>query len=125
MGITNMANTFPGFLGPQVAKAIAVEVGWKYNHTLLSWTAQDPTLPSIQPNAPKGSKLYLDGYRDEWREVFIIAAEIYIFGAIAYLILASGEKQPWADGRRQKHIMDKQDSVKLDRDTDRPTTSIQ
>jgi len=30
--------------------------------------------------------------------VFIIAAEIYVFGAIAYLILGSGEKQWWADG---------------------------
>ena len=57
--------------------------------------------------------------------MFIIAAEIYIFGAIAYLILASGEKQPWADGQRQRHIMEKQDRVKLDRDTERPTTSIQ
>lgn len=29
MGITNMANTLPGFIGPQVAKTIAVEVGSK------------------------------------------------------------------------------------------------
>lgn len=27
MGITNTANTLPGFIGPQVAKTIAVEVG--------------------------------------------------------------------------------------------------
>ena len=30
--------------------------------------------------------------------VFIIAAEIYAFGAVVYLLLASGKKQPWADG---------------------------
>ena len=30
--------------------------------------------------------------------VFIIAAEIYVFGAVVYLLLASGKKQPWADG---------------------------
>jgi len=30
--------------------------------------------------------------------VFIIAAEIYVFGAIAYLLLGSGKKQWWADG---------------------------
>ena len=30
--------------------------------------------------------------------MFIIAAEIYVFGAIAYLLLGSGEKQWWADG---------------------------
>ena len=37
-------------------------------------------------------------YKDEWREVFLITAEVYVFGAIMYLILASGEKQWWADG---------------------------
>ena len=30
--------------------------------------------------------------------MFIISAEVYIFGAIIFLILASGEKQWWADG---------------------------
>ena len=30
--------------------------------------------------------------------MFIIAAEIYIFGALAYLLLGSGKKQWWADG---------------------------
>ena len=30
--------------------------------------------------------------------MFIIAAEIYIFGALVYIILGSGKKQPWADG---------------------------
>ena len=37
-------------------------------------------------------------YKDEWREVFLICAEVYVFGAIIYLILARGEKQWWADG---------------------------
>ena len=54
------------------------------------------------------SERYLNGYREEWREVFIISAEIYIFGAIVYLILASGEKQPWANGpvrcTKEKHL---------------------
>ena len=30
--------------------------------------------------------------------VFIIAAEVYAFGAAVFLLLASGKKQPWADG---------------------------
>ena len=30
--------------------------------------------------------------------MFFISAEIYIFGAIIYLILGSGKKQPWGDG---------------------------
>ena len=37
-------------------------------------------------------------YIDEWREVFMIAAEIYLFGAIIYAMLADGKKQWWAEG---------------------------
>ena len=37
-------------------------------------------------------------YKQEWQEVFILAAEIYLFGGAIYLILADGEKQWWADG---------------------------
>lgn len=32
----------------------------------------------------------------------MVAAEIYLFGAIAYIILGSGEKQPWANGNHKK-----------------------
>ena len=52
----------------------------------------------IQPSAVKGTDAYLNTYRDEWREVFIISAEIYAFGLIMYLILASGKEQYWANG---------------------------
>ena len=37
-------------------------------------------------------------YKNEWRNVFLISAEVYLFGAIIYLILGRGEKQWWADG---------------------------
>jgi len=37
-------------------------------------------------------------YQQEWRLVFIIAAEVYVFGAMVYNILGSGKKQPWAEG---------------------------
>ena len=60
-------------------------------------------MPStLQPHAPKSSAAYYHKFRDEWREVFFISAEIYIFGAIIYLILGSGNKQPWADGSASK-----------------------
>ena len=51
---------------------------------------------------PKGSWEYAKIYKEEWREVFTIAAEVYVFGALIYLILASGEKQPWAEGKRKR-----------------------
>ena len=56
----------------------------------------------LQPSSPKGSQEYEDTYKEEWREVFTIAAEVYVFGALIYLILASGEKQPWAEGKRKR-----------------------
>ncbi len=36
------------------------------------------------------------GKREEWQKVFYIAGAIYTFGALFYLIFASGEIQPWA-----------------------------
>ena len=58
----------------------------------------------LQPSAVKDSTAYFDTYRDEWREVFIISAELYAFGAIIYLLLGSGQKQYWADGWPRKTI---------------------
>ena len=40
----------------------------------------------------------MEVYQEEWREVFTIAAEVYLFGACIYFILADGKKQWWADG---------------------------
>jgi len=42
--------------------------------------------------------LTVDVYQQEWRLVFVIAAEVYVFGAMAYNMLGSGKKQPWAEG---------------------------
>jgi uncharacterized membrane protein len=63
----------------------------------------------------------LNTYREEWREVFIISAEIYAFGLVMYLILASGKEQYWANGwpprthksdTFNKSIVEKSSSVK-------------
>ena len=116
MGITNTIATIPGFVGPQVATAIALRVR---RHACTKYTVSSgvdelpyPVLvflcliilllliPSLflQPNGTPGSPSYTGVFKDEWREVFIISAEVYIFGAIIFLILANGEKQWWADG---------------------------
>ncbi|XP_065897720.1 sialin-like isoform X2 [Dysidea avara] len=80
IGISNTIATIPGLVAPQVAKVIAKEPSFK----TCNDSCEDPTS--------------IDVYQQEWTLVFIIAAEIYVFGAIAYLLLASGEKQWWADG---------------------------
>ena len=41
---------------------------------------------------------HVQGTKSEWQMVFIIAAEVYLFGACIYLLLADGKKQWWADG---------------------------
>ena len=61
----------------------------------------------LQPNAPMNSEAYLDGYKDEWREVFVITAELYLFGAVVYLILGSGKEQPWASGQADSNRKEK------------------
>lgn len=49
-----------------------------------------------QPSDPKCSDDYILTLRDEWRQVFIIAAEVYITGALLYVILSAGKTQSWA-----------------------------
>ena len=56
----------------------------------------------MQPPGALGSPQVYAAYREEWREVFIICAEIYIFGGVTYLLLASGNKQWWADGVKNR-----------------------
>jgi ACS family sodium-dependent inorganic phosphate cotransporter-like MFS transporter 5 len=86
MGITNCIATIPGIVGPYVAKAIAQKPGPNENARVV--------------------------YQDEWREVFLIAAEIYLFGCAVYVILGDGEKQWWADGvNRREEITDSSTSI--------------
>jgi len=40
----------------------------------------------------------VDRTPEEWRTVFLITAGVYALGALLYGLLASGEKQDWADG---------------------------
>ena len=37
--------------------------------------------------------------------MFIIAAEVYIFGALIYIILGQGERQSWAGGEVTREKM--------------------
>ena len=69
----------------------------------------------LQPNSLPGTQEYISTYTAEWREVFLISAEIYVFGAIVYFILGSGHKQWWADGVdktcKRKSIQQEQKSI--------------
>ena len=44
-----------------------------------------------------GALTYERSTREEWQQVFFLAAGIYAVGAVVYLIFGSGERQSWAD----------------------------
>jgi hypothetical protein len=51
-------------------------------------------------NVPVPPKVIVDikEKEEEDEEVFLVTAAVYAVGALLYGLLASGEKQPWADG---------------------------
>lgn len=51
------------------------------------------------PTTPVSTPLFLVGpqTRQEWQNVFVIAAVVHYTGVVFYAIFASGEKQDWAD----------------------------
>ncbi|XP_034940999.1 vesicular glutamate transporter 2.2-like [Chelonus insularis] len=61
------------------------------------------TLPGILSPIITGY-IVQNGTAAEWRIVLIIAGVVYIFGALVYGLLASGEKQKWADYTTNKSL---------------------
>ena len=51
--------------------------------------------PSHTPQTPPD----IDVLREQWREVFIIAAEVYMFGLIVFMVAGSAKLQSWAEVR--------------------------
>ncbi|XP_076461278.1 sialin-like isoform X2 [Babylonia areolata] len=51
--------------------------------------------------------------RAEWQVVFYVAAAIYVFGAIFYVIFASGVLQPWASTEATMSTLEVQEPVLL------------
>ncbi|CAF0756582.1 unnamed protein product [Brachionus calyciflorus] len=45
--------------------------------------------------------LTMEGTKEEWSRVFLIASLIHFAGVIFYGLFASGEKQPWADPKEE------------------------
>ena len=49
-----------------------------------------------QSNDPRCSHGYISTMREEWMQVFIVTAEIYVAGTLIYIIWGAGNPQPWA-----------------------------
>ncbi len=39
-----------------------------------------------------------------WRNVFIMIAAVYAFGALVFVLFGSGREQPWAKGAKRKAL---------------------
>lgn len=51
--------------------------------------------------------------QEEWMWVFIITAIVYFVGAISFLVLGSGELEPWATQKSNDFKIDPEESVPL------------
>lgn len=87
MGITNTVATIPGFAAPQFTK-------WMTNGVNVNQTCVTPKCYEER-----------ETLQHDWQTVFFTGAGIYVAGVLVYVVLASGEKQPWADGNRRKGMM--------------------
>lgn len=53
---------------------------------------------ATKPPFPLGSPAYYAAFHERWMNVFIITAEVYMFGIIIYVLFGSGTEQDWASG---------------------------
>ena len=51
--------------------------------------------------------------QSEWRIVFFITAAVYAAGALGYLMLGSGELQPWAAKKVTNNSEDPEEAIPL------------
>lgn len=86
MGISNTVATLPGIISPSIT-------GFIVQNKVKRWLCRH--------FSRLGQVLGSFGHQMEknWRSVFIISAGIYLAGAVAYGIWASGDLQSWATKR--------------------------
>ncbi|CAL8108777.1 unnamed protein product [Orchesella dallaii] len=68
----------------------------QYASVLMGLSNTFATIPGMVSPTLAG-KMLQNGTIDEWREVFSVSSTIYVIGAVAYGLLASGETQRWAE----------------------------
>jgi ACS family sodium-dependent inorganic phosphate cotransporter-like MFS transporter 5 len=111
-----------GFLGCDRAAVVVVvvlAVGFSglaqacygVNHLDLSPTHAGPlmgltnmmaTIPGFVGPQVVGVLTYHKSTRVEWQKVFYIAAGVYGFGTLIFLIFGSGDMQPWAESQERR-----------------------
>lgn len=72
------------------------DIGPRYAGTIFGITNMGASVPGILAPYVVGA-ITPNKTQEEWRTAFYIAAGVYCLGAIAYIILAKGEVQAWAE----------------------------
>jgi len=86
-----------------------LDVAPKYAAILMGISNTVGTIPGIICPSLTGA-IVVERTPEEWRTVFLITAGVYAMGALLYGILASGDKQDWADGESQLLDVEKEKS---------------
>lgn len=109
-----------GYVGCDAAVAVALIIaavgasgvafsGWSVNHldlappyagTMMGITNTLATIPGFIGPSVVGAITYKNQTVSAWRTVFYITAAIYTFGTLFYIVLGSGELQPWAQPKK-------------------------
>lgn len=74
-----------------------LDVAPKYAAILMGISNTVGTIPGILSPALTGA-IIKDRTQSEWSMVFLVTAGVYTMGALLYGLMASGERQEWADG---------------------------
>ncbi|XP_030764123.1 sialin-like [Sitophilus oryzae] len=89
-----------------------LDIAPQYASVLMGIGNTIATLPGIVSPILSGYVVSKPPQVHEWQIVFYISAAVYLFGAIIYGSLASGELQPWAIEKNEDSGVEKQDKNK-------------
>jgi len=89
IGITSIGGMFCGFLSNHI------DIAPNYAGTLVALTNTIATLPGITVPVFVGYITHGNQTIGAWRIIFYVTVVLYIIEIVAYLLLGSGEEQPW------------------------------
>lgn len=72
-----------------------VDLSSRYAGVLMGITNSFATIPGFLAPSVVGMLTENNNTREQWQIVFIIAAVVYLFGSLFYIIFGSGEEQKW------------------------------
>lgn len=98
LAVTTTGNTFPGFFVNHM------DIAPIYAGTLMGISNGIAAMSGFMaPNI--AAALTTSQSREDWQKVFFISGGVQCFGGLMFILLASGELQPWAKTRKEAPIV--------------------